>query len=448
MDESKAPVSALFTDLYELTMVQAYWQEAMTAPAVFSLYYRTLPATRNFLVACGLAEVLAALEAFRFTGEEIDWLASTGLFRSDFLTWLSRLTFTGRVRAVPEGTPLFPEEPILEVEAPMPEAQIVETLVINQVNVAMLIASKAVRILAAADGRPVLDFGSRRAHGIDAANKAARAAYAMGMAGTSNVLAGRLYGIPLSGTMAHSYVAAADSETEAFRTFARLYPDTTLLVDTYEPLAAVDKIVRLAGEMGDAFSVRAIRIDSGDLAALARQARARLDAGGLGGVRIIASGGLDEHGIAGLVASGAPIDGFGVGTALATSSDAAQVDVSYKLSAYAGTGRVKLAEGKRHLAGPKQVFRTEEDGTAAGDVLAGADERLPGRPLLAPVMEGGRILPGAVDDLETIRARTADELARLPARLLSLGTDHTYPLAVSEALEAESARLAARFRGD
>ena len=435
------PVSALFTDFYELTMLQAYWRQGMTARATFSLYYRTLPETRNFLVAAGLADVLAALEGLAFGPDDVAFLRSTGRFEDGFLAFLSDLRFTGDVWAMPEGTPVFPNEPILEVEAPMPEAQLVETLVINQINVAMLIASKAARILAAAAGRPVLDFGSRRAHGIDAANKAARSSYLVGCVGTSNVLAGKLYGIPLSGTMAHSYVAAALDEIDAFETFARLYPDTVLLVDTYDVIEGVDNVVRLAERLGEAFRVTAIRIDSGDLVALSREARGRLDRAGLGRVKIVASGGLDETKIAALVASGAPIDAYGVGTSLATSSDAAEVDVSYKLSAYAGEGRVKLAAGKRHLAGAKQVFRREVEGVPVGDVLAGRSERHPGRPLLEPVMADGERLPAGRRDLATARAYAMGEIARLPAELSALAPCRAYPVAVSPALEAESRRI-------
>lgn len=318
-----ARASALFTDLYELNMLAAYHREGMAERAVFSLYYRTLPPARNFLIAAGLADVLDALEGFAFAPDEIDWLASTGRWDADFLGQLSRLRFTGEVRAMPEGTPVMPGEPILEIEAPLPEAQLVETLVINRVNVATLIASKAARIVEAAAGRPVYDFGARRAHGIDAGLVAARSAYLAGCTGTSAVLAGRRFGIPLAGTMAHSFVAAAGDELAAFEAFARVFPETVLLVDTYDTLEGVDNVIRLAGRLGEAFRVSAIRLDSGDLSALARQARARLDAAGLDRVRILASGGLDERRIAGLVADGAPIDGFGVGTSLATSSDAA-----------------------------------------------------------------------------------------------------------------------------
>lgn len=436
--------SALFTDLYELNMLEAYRREGMTGRAVFSLYYRTLPETRNYLVAAGLEDVLAALEGFRFREDEIAWLGETGRYEPAFLDWLATVRFTGDVRAVPEGTPLFPNEPILEVEAPLPEAQIVETLVINRVNVAMLIASKAARIVAAADGRPVYDFGARRAHGIDAGLVSARSAWLAGCAGTSNVLAGRLFDIPLSGTMAHSFVQAAQDELAAFEAFARVFPETVLLVDTYDPLEGVDNVIRLARRLGEGFRVTAIRLDSGDLEALSREARARLDAAGLAHLKILASGGLDEHRLARLVASGAPIDGFGVGTSLATSSDAAEVDVSYKLSAYAGRGRVKLAAGKRHLPGPKQVFRLERDGRYAGDVLARADEALDGHPLLEPVMQGGVRLPAGRRTLCEARAHCATAVARLPESARGLSRVRDYPVRVSEALEAEARTLAAR----
>ena len=384
---------ALFTDLYELTMLQAYFEEAMAAPAVFSLFVRRLPKQRNYLLAAGLDPLLGYLETLSFTDEDIRYLASLERFSTRFLERLRNLRFTGDVWAVPEGTPVFANEPILEIEAPLPEAQLVETLVMNQVHVHTLLASKAARVVAAADGRDVLDFGARRTHGLDAAMKAARAFHIAGVTATSNVLAGKRYGIPVAGTMAHSYIQAHGDEGEAFARFAALYPETVLLVDTYDTMAGVRKVVELARKLGDDFRIRAVRLDSGDLTALAKETRRVLDEAGLPQVRIIASGGLDEYRIAAMLEQGAPVDGFGVGSSMGVSDDAPVLDVAYKLCEYGGEGRVKLSVGKPVLPGRKQVYRQADGNGDARDVIARRDETLPGRPLLQQVMSGGRRLP-------------------------------------------------------
>jgi nicotinate phosphoribosyltransferase len=427
--------AAILTDLYQLTMLQAYWREGMHREAAFSLFFRRLPPTRNYLVACGFDEVLRYLERLRFTGDSLDYLRSLGQFGDAFVDWLADFRFSGAVYAMPEGTPVFPEEPLLEVVAPLAEAQLIETFVMNQVHHQTVIASKGARVVEAAAGRAVVDFGLRRMHGTDAGIKAARALWIVGAAATSNVLAGQLYGLPVTGTMAHSYVQAHDDEMAAFRAFAELYPETTLLVDTYDTLAGVDKVVALAAELGDAFRVQAIRLDSGDLAALAFAARERLDAAGLESVEIFASGGLDELAVHRLVAAGAPIDGFGVGTDLGVSRDAPVFDVVYKLTAYDGEGRMKLSKEKSTLPGRKQVFRVEEDGVAVRDVIARDHEDLPGRPLLEPVMKNGERLPAGRVDLAACRERARDEIARLPARVRSLDPcDPPYPVELSEEL--------------
>lgn len=439
---------ALFTDLYELTMLQAYHAEGLRETAVFSLFVRRLPPGRNFLLACGLEQVLDYLERLRFEAEDLAWLRSLGGFSDDFLEWLRDFRFTGAVHALPEGTPLFGGEPILEVTAPLPEAQLIETFVMNQVQLQTLLASKAARVVAAAAGRPVIDFGARRMHGLDAAVMAARAFHVAGVAATSNVLAGRRFGLPLAGTMAHSYVQAHDSEPAAFRAFARLYPDSVLLVDSYDTLEGVRRVIALARELGEAFRIRAVRLDSGDLGALARAARALLDAAGLQRVEIFASGGLDETRIAALLAAGAPIDGFGVGTAMGVSEDAPGLDIAYKLCEYAGRGRLKLSPGKPILPGRKQVFRRERDGEAEGDTIARAGERLPGRPLLRPVMRDGRRLAEGRESLEAMRARARAGIAALPARLRALEpAEPAYPVAVSPALRRHAEEIAARVAG-
>ncbi|MDX1647971.1 MAG: nicotinate phosphoribosyltransferase [Longimicrobiales bacterium] len=428
--------TALLVDQYELTMLQAYWAEEMTETAVFSLFVRRLPEGRNYLLGCGIETVLAFLEDFRFSEESIRYLRGTETFDDDFLTWLAELRFTGSVRAVPEGTPIFPDEPILEIEAPMPEAQVLETFVMNQVHVQTVLASKAARVKTAAGHRTVADFGLRRMHGADAGLLSARAFHVAGLDSTSNVLAGKIWGVPVTGTMAHSYIQAHGRELRAFRAFAETFPETILLVDTYDTLDGVRKVVRLAEELGEDFRVRGIRLDSGDLCALARESRRILDAGGLHDVKILASGGLDEWEIRRLVAEGAPIDGFGVGTGMGVAKDAPSLDMAYKLTSYAGRGRLKLSPGKRTLPGPKQVFRrTDAAGRSTGDVIARAAESLPGRPLLRTMMTDGR-RTGPGESLEDARARARRELESLPPPLLELKrAEPPYPVEVSGDLE-------------
>jgi nicotinate phosphoribosyltransferase len=417
MDDSVA----LLTDLYEFAMMEAYLEEDLHDEAVFSLFVRRLPSRRNYLLACGLDEVLRYLETLRFTPEQIGYLASLGRFSDRLLRYLERFRFSGEVCAVPEGTPVFGEEPILEVVAPLPEAQLVETYLLNQIHLQTLAASKAVRVVGAAAGRPVMEFGLRRIHGADAGVKVARAAFIAGIDSTSNVLAGQRYGVPVSGTMAHSFVQAHDHELEAFRAFVRCFPETTLLVDTYDTLRGVQHTIRLARELGDNFHVHAIRLDSGDLLALSRAARQMLDDAGLQRVQIIASGNLDEDTIARLLSQKAPIDGFGVGTALGVSADVPCLDVVYKLVAYGGKDRIKLSTSKVLYPGRKQVFRiAEANGAAPKDVLARHGEKLAGRPLLRPVMRDGKRLPGTSPTLTEIRKYARDEVERLPSALRSL----------------------------
>ena len=442
---SASPSPALLTDLYQLTMMQAYWREGMTAPATFDLFVRRLPAERNVLLACGLEDALDYLETLRFTDANLAFLAERPEFADDFIETLRDFRFTGSVRAVPEGTPVFHTEPLLEVTAPIPEAQLVETFLLNQITVQTVLASKALRVVRAAAGRTVADFGMRRMHGTDAAMKGARAFYIAGVDATSNVQAGAVYGIPITGTMAHAYIEAHTSEPEAFRAFADLYPETTLLVDTYDTLDGVRRVIRLADELSDAFRVGAVRLDSGDLAALARDVRSLLDDAGLDDIRIFASGGLDEYAIARLVAAGAPIDGFGVGTRMGTSADAPTIDSVYKLAAYDGAGRMKLSEGKATLPSSKQVVRQFDGDTAVRDVIGLVDENLDGEPLLVPVMKDGARLT-APDALTTIRERACREVARLPERIRNLEpAELPYPVEVSDALAAERDRVRAEI---
>ena len=426
---------ALFTDLYELSMLQSYLAEGMNAPAVFSLFVRRLPKERNYFLACGLEHVLDYLETLRFTPDSLAYLESLPQFSSAFLDWLAEFRFEGDVHAAPEGTVVFENEPLLEITAPLPQAQLVETFVMNQVHLATVLASKAARVVEAAEGRAVVDFGSRRMHGVDAALKAARAFTVAGLAATSNVLAGRLFDLPVTGTMAHSYVQAHDNEAAAFKAFARAFPGTILLVDTYDTLEGVKRVIALSkSEPADAFQVRGVRLDSGDLGSLAKDARRLLDDAGLSRVEIFASGGLDEHKISELVAAGAPIDGFGVGTALGVSQDAPGLDIAYKLCEYAGRGRLKLSAGKPILPGRKQVFRQEKAGQAHKDIIARAQENLPGQPLLKRVMRDGKRTEAA-ESIARIRERAAAEIARLPPEIRALGPAHpTYPVEPSPVL--------------
>ena len=426
---------ALFTDLYQLTMLQAYFEERMTEKAVFSLFVRRLPPNRNFLIACGLDTVLDYLETLCFTDQDLAYLESLCMFSDRFLAWLADLRFTGDLHAVREGTPIFANEPILEVEAPLPEAQLIETYLLNQVQLQTMLASKAHRVLTAARGRSVIDFGARRMHGADAALNAARAFWIAGVNATSNVLAGKRFGIPVAGTMAHSYIQAHRDESAAFRAFANLYPNTVLLIDTYDTLAGVKKVIELAKRLGDDFKVRAVRLDSGDLLDLSQHVRTALDNAGLNHIEIIASSSLDEYEIDRLISSGAPIDGFGVGTAMGVSADAPYLDIVYKLASYAGEGRVKLSASKPVLPGRKQVFRMSDGDHDSGDIIGRAAEDLPGRPLLEQVMRDGTRLGEKTHDLNDTRRYAAEQIARLPDAVRDLReSDPPYSVEISREL--------------
>jgi len=427
--------SALFADLYELAMLRAYFESGMEAQSTFSLFVRKLPPQRNFLIAAGLNELLETIENLRFEPRQIDYLASLEFSTKPFLDWLAGFRFSGDIYAMPEGAPFFENEPIMELVAPIAEAQLIETLVLNQIGLQTMLASKAARVVEAARGRGVVDFGARRAQGLDAAMKGARAFSIGGVESTSNVAAGECYGLPVAGTMAHSFVQAFASEMDAFRSFSEIFPDTTLLIDTYDAIDGVKKVVALAKERGPDFKIRAVRIDSGDLDALSREARRILDAAGLSHVRIVASGGLDETRIDALTSRGAPIDIFGVGTDMAVSSDAPALDIAYKLTEYAGRGRMKLSAGKRSLPGRKQVFREFRDGVAVRDIIARHGETLPGVPLLEPFMRSGRRLATQSIDLRDIRAYAKAQLAALPPHLRKLhAQEPRYEVAISDAL--------------
>lgn len=428
---------ALLTDLYQLTMLQAYWKEGMDERATFSLYFRKLPPTRRFMLACGQQYAAELVTRLRFTDAHLASLAETGTFDDAFLDWLGNFRFSGDIWTLPEGTPVFENEPFMEVDAPIAEAQLLESLVMNLVQLETVLASKAVRIVSAARGRPVVDFGLRRMHGIDAAVRGVRAYRTAGLAGTSNVLGGLRHDLPLRGTMAHSYILAHDDEREAFRAFARHYPDTTLLVDTHDTLAGVDKVIELMAEE-PSLRVAAIRLDSGDLGDLAHRSRERLDAAGHADVKIIASSGLDEHEIAALLDDDAPIDAFGVGTEMGVAADAPVIDLSYKLVEYAGKPRVKHSTGKINLPGRKQLYRHHDDaGRMTGDIIARRDDVIEGaEPLLVPAVKEGQLDTATMALADGARERVERALDAMPETLKQLEPGNAdYPVELSPALD-------------
>jgi nicotinate phosphoribosyltransferase len=433
MNEATTP---LLTDLYQLNMLQAYLDHGETKTAVFEFFVRKFPVRRGFLIAAGLEQALDFLANLHFSSEEIDWLRQSDRFGKKFLDHLAALRFTGDVHAMPEGTVFFANEPILRVTAPLPEAQLVETRLINILHFQSLIASKAARMRLAAPGKLLVDFGLRRAHGSEAGIMAARASYIAGFAGTATMLAEKSFGIPTFGTMAHSFIQAYDDETAAFENFALSRPQNlTLLIDTYDTEAAARKVVALAPRLkARAITVRSVRLDSGDLIALSRNVRRILDEGGLADVTIFASGGLDEDSVAEMLRAGAPIDGFGIGTSLTTSSDVPALDCAYKLQEYAGLARRKRSAGKATWPGRKQVWRQYgPEGKMIGDILSVETDTQPGEPLLQLVMQGGRRIASS-RPLAECRARAARDLARLPEALRRLVPDASYPVQVADAL--------------
>lgn len=444
--------SALLTDLYQLNMSQAYLEHGATATAVFEFFVRTLPARRGFLLAAGLEQTLDFLENLHFSAQDIAWLKSTGRFGEDLLDYLAGLRFSGDVHAMPEGTVFFANEPILRVTAPMPQAQLAESRLINILHFQTLIASKAARMMLAAPGKLIVDFGMRRAHGAEAGLMAARASYIAGFAGTATVLAGKEFGIPLFGTMAHSFVEAFDDEAAAFAAFAQSRPENVvLLIDTYDTQAAARKVVALAPRLKAAgIAIRGVRLDSGDLDPGSRSVRRILDAGGLNDITIFVSGGLDEDQLAALTRSAAPIDGYGVGTSLTTSSDAPTLDCVYKLQEYAGLPRRKRSERKATWPGRKQVWRRYgPDGRMAGDLIARDGDRQNGRqdgePLLEPVMRNGRRIKPA-PTLDDIRRRAREQLERIPDALRALTPAAIYPVEVAGELNELAADVDRRIK--
>lgn len=446
MRAKPACTRALLADLYEFTMLQSYFDCGMNDTATFELFVRRLPAHRNFMMAAGLEQALDYLANLAFDADEIEALAGMGLFGDGFLASLASLRFTGTVRAMREGTVFFADEPILQVTAPLREAQLIESRVMNLLHYETIVASKAARAVLAAPGKALVDFGLRRAHGAEAALLSARASYVAGFAGTATLLAGLRYGIPTYGTMAHSYVQAHDDEALAFEHFARSFPrNAMLLVDTYDTEAAAGKVIEVARRLArDGVEVKGVRLDSGDLAQHAMRVRAQLDRAGLGRVTLFASGNLDEYRLAELIGQGAPIDGFGVGTRMNTSADAPYADCAYKLTEYAGVPRRKRSEGKATWPGRKQVFRRyRDDGLLDGDCLALHDDAQAGVALLEPMMIGGeRVAPSP--SLADVRAHARAQLDTLPAALRDLARAAEYPVAVAGTLAALAQRLDAR----
>ena len=434
VNESNA---VLLTDLYELTMAASYKAHGKTGRATFDLFVRDLPKQRNFFVSAGAEQALEYLETLRFDEESISYLASLDLFEDEFLSHLETLHFTGDVWAIPEGEIVFANEPILRVTAPLIEAQIVESFLLNCITFQTMVASKAARVAISSQGRRFVDFSLRRDHGADAALKAARASYIGGAASTSNVLAGKTYGIPISGTMAHSYVMAFEDEGEAFRAFVRDFPNRpVLLIDTFDVEEGARRAAEVFKELGAVpDGLRGVRIDSGKLEDLAWSVRKILDEAGLYDVKIMFSGDLDEYRIQEFVADNVPVDAFGVGTQLGTSGDAPSLGSVYKLVADSGGPKIKLSTGKATLPGCKQVYRFDRDGHFAYDLIAAESEQIEGgRPLLKKVMLSGERIDRS-ESLETLRGRCARSLLHLPDGLRSLDPAETlYEVKISSEL--------------
>ena len=428
----------LLTDLYQLTMAQSYFREQRMESATFSLYIRSYPPDRGYFVSAGLLDVLDYLENFSFDAAGLDYLAAQKFFSDDFLHYLGDLRFSGAVWAVPEGRIFFKDEPILEITAPIIEAQIVETFIINQIHLQTLIATKAARCVHAAAGRTVVDFALRRTHGIDAGMKVARTSYLAGCGGTSNVLAGSRYGIPIVGTMAHSFVMSFDREIDAFRAYVASFPDNAiLLIDTYDTVAGARNAVQVAKEMAvHGKKLVGVRIDSGDLAAQAREVRRIFDEANLPDCKIIGSGGLDEYELAQLAAANVPFDSYGVGTKMGISADAPWTDISYKLVEYHDRPVLKLSTGKASWPGKKQVFRVRDGkGQAQRDLVGLRDEKLPGESLLKEVMRDGRPSESYPSLVEIRRVFEAD-FAALDDSVKAIRQPTNYTVEFSPSLQA------------
>ncbi len=436
---------ALFTDLYELTMAASYHARGLDEPATFDLFFRKLPEQRRFLVSCGLEQCLDYLENLSFDERALSYLGTLDLFDDSFLDRLRELRFTGEVWAIPEGEAVFETEPVIRVTAPLIEAQLVETYLLNCLSHQTMVASKAARVALACGTHDFVDFSARRVQGSDAALLGSRASHVSGASATSLVLAGQVFGIPVSGTMAHSYVMRFRREADAYRAFARDVPERAVLViDTYDTVEGARRVVEVAAELAtEGVRVQGVRLDSGDLGQLAHQVRSVLDEGGLSGVRIVASGDLDEHRIASLVESGAPIDSFGVGTRMGASTDAPSLNAVYKLVEDADGPKLKLSPDKATLPGRKQVHRAHGEAGVEGDLIALHDEEVVGgEPLLDRVLvDGARTWPSP--SLGAVRRRCRETLGALPERLRALGPEEfePFPVGISEGLQDLLARI-------
>jgi nicotinate phosphoribosyltransferase len=441
----------LLTDFYELTMCASYFEEGKDELANFDLFIRKLPPNRSYFVFAGLEQVLLFLKNVKFKEEQLGYLEKHGM-KKDFLDYLRNFKFTGEVWSVPEGTIVFPDEPLIRVTAPIIEAQLIETFILNTVNVQTMVATKASRVVSVAGGRSVIEFGLRRTQGTDAGMKAARCSYLAGCDGTSNVLAGMTYGIPIFGTMAHSYVMFFDREVDSFRAFAKTFPEnSTLLIDTYDDLKGAENAAKIAKELEkQGHRLNAVRLDSGNLVSLSKGVRKVLDSHGLDYVKIFASGDLDEYAIGELLRKGAEIDAFGVGTRMSTSYDRPYVDVVYKLSGKVEKGAfvpaMKLSKGKMTFPGKKQVFRQRSrTGKYSVDVIALEGEKIRGEPLLVKVMENGGLVYN-LPTLKEIRKSTLQNLSDLPEEYKKLADASTYPVELSPKLRKIKDKLTSQLK--
>jgi nicotinate phosphoribosyltransferase len=439
--------NVLLTDLYELTMCASYFDNKIDTLATFDLFIRHFPRNRSYFIACGLKDILTYLENLKFSEEQIRFLKSKGIFKNDFLNYLRRLRFTGDVWAIPEGTVFFPNEPVLRITAPIIEAQLVETYLLNSINLQTTIATKASRVVLAAKDKPVVDFSLRRTQGEDAGMKVARASYIAGCIGTSNVLAGMEYNIPVYGTMAHSFVMAFHKEEESFLAYTKTFPNNSiLLVDTYNTMKGVKKAIHVAKELEKrGYRLKAVRLDSGNLVLLSRNVRKVLDESGLKYVKIFASGNLDEYKIENLLKKGALIDAFGVGTAMGVSKDAPYCDVIYKLSGLGDKKKIlptmKLSKGKVTYPGKKQIYRIiDKKGKYVKDILGLEGEKIKGKRLLIKVMQKGKIIYN-IPEIESIRKRTLENLSRLPEKYKCLRNAERFNVEISPQLERLTSRL-------
>jgi len=431
---------SLFTDFYELTMCASYFDNKNFEPATFDLFIRRLPQNRSYFLFVGLEQCLQYLQTIEFTPRHLAYLKTQG-FNDDFLQFLGDFKFTGEVWAMPEGSVAFENEPLIRVTAPIIEAQLVETFLLNTINMQTMIATKASRVIHAAKGKPVIEFGLRREHGIDAGMKVARSSYIAGCQGTSNVLAGQVYGIPVFGTMAHSFVMSYPKEIDAFRAFTKTFPDkSTLLIDTYDDISGAEKAAAVAKELEKrGCRLGGVRLDSGDLVEDSKKIRSYLDAEGLGYIKIFASGDLDEFKIEELLSKGARLDSFGVGTKMGTSADRPYLDVIYKLCETQNpngsfTPIMKLSKDKITLPGRKQVFRqTDADGKYLKDIIGLADEKLDGEPMLIKVMEKGK-LTTKMPALQQLKETAAENLSKLPDQYKALSEAPAYSVGLSRNL--------------